>query len=543
MAKRATFVKSFITVLILSMMLVGCSTAKNNNNNASAGSSPSNSTESSTNPSEETNAEPAEITIFTIDNPYVKKNYDQGLPVFKEIEKNLNIKLNWQVMPYAGFEEALKIKLSAGVDMPDLFVTWGLSPEDLAKNGAVAALSDYFDTTMPNTKKAIENNPSLKSAVTSPDGKVYFLPSVDQPPKMGWLIRQDWLDKLQLKVPETMDEFYNVLVAFRDLDPNGNNKKDEVPAAFNYLNYVWFYLMHAYGINTALPWDFLGQDANGQFYTYLTRPEFKETMDFAGKLYKEKLMNQDILNVTAESYMKLITDNRVGVLFDGVSPDYLEKIKEANPGVDARWTLMLPPAGPRGDRGMRSYSGLDAEFFISKSSKNIEAVTRFVDYIFADPEGSTLVNWGIKGESYEEEGGVKHLTDFVLNNPEGLAPTDALRSLGAMPVLPKIVDQQMLAGVTEQQYRDHPWITEGLKKYAEAGVIREPEKRYRVTSEEADQIKDIHTQLETYINETLAKILVGNKSIDEFDNFVNTLNDKGINKMVEIYQKVDSRSK
>ena len=540
MAKRSIFFKSSIFILALSILLIGCSTAKNNDNPVSSSST---SAEESKNPSNENNAEPAEITIFTIDNPYVKKNYDQGLPVFKEIEKNLNIKVNWQVMPYAGFEEALKIKLSAGVDMPDLFVSWGLSPEDLAKNSAVAALSDYFDTTMPNTKRAIDNDPSLKAAVTSPDGKVYFLPSVDQPPKMGWLIRQDWLDKLSLQVPETIEDFYNVLVAFRDLDPNGNNKKDEVPVAFNYLNYVWFYLMHSYGINTALPWDFLGQDDNGQFYTYLTRPEFKETMDFASKLYKEKLMNQDILNVSAESYMKLITDNRVGVLFDAVSPEYLSKIKEANPDVDAKWTLMLPPAGPRGDQGMRSYSGLDATFYISKSSKNIEAVTKFVDYIFADPEGSTIINWGIKGESYVEESGVKKLTDFVLNNSEGLTPTDALRSLGALPILPKIVDQQMLASVTDQQYQDHTWITEGLKRYDEAQVIGEPEKRYRVTSEEADQIKDIHTELETYINETLAKILVGNLPIDEFDNFVKTLNDKGIDKMVEIYQKVDSRSK
>ncbi|MBP1988568.1 extracellular solute-binding protein [Paenibacillus eucommiae] len=537
MTRRTPIIRLSVFMLAMFILLAGCSTAKNPGDNAS--SSPG----SSTKPTAGQSAEPAEISIFTIDSPYVKKNYDQDLPVFKEIEKNLNVKLKWQLMPSAGFEDALKIKLSAGADMPDIFATWQQSPEELGKNGAVVALSDYFDTTMPNTKKAIESNPVLKAAVTSPDGKVYFLPSVNQPPKMGWLIRQDWLDTLNLKVPETMDEFYEVLKAFRDLDPNGNKKKDEVPAAFNYVNYVWFYLMHAYGINTAQPWDYLGQDENGQFYTYLTRPEFKETMAFASKLYTEKLMNQDILNVSAEGYQKLITDNRTGVIFDALGPDYLNKIKEANPGLDAKWTVMLPLKGPRGDRGMRSYSGLDGEFFVSKNSKNVEAATRFIDYIFADPEGSSLVNWGIKGMSYEEEGGVKQSTDFVLNNPEGLTPSDVLLSLGVQPVLPKIIDPSAHEKISEIQLKDHPWITEGIKRYEEAGVIRDPEKRYRFTSEESGQIKDIHTQLETYISETLAKILVGNKPIDEFDSFVKTLNDKGIDKMVEIYQKVDARSK
>jgi len=534
---RKSFVLIMTITLALALVLSACSSGNKGNDPASQGASPAASGQSPT-----ANEPPAEISIMTVDNRYIEKNFDQDLPVFKEIEKNLNVKLSWQLMPSAGFEDAVKIKLSAGVDMPDIFASWTQNPEELGKNGAVIALSDYFDTTMPNVKKAIESNPVLKSAVTSPDGKVYFLPSVDQPWRAGWLIRQDWLDELGLEVPDTIDEFYNVLKAFKERDPNGNGKPDEVPLAQNFLNYTWFYMMHAFGINTAQPWDYLGKDENGNFYPYLTRPEFKETMAFLSKLYQEKLLNQDILNVSAEAYLKMITENRVGVVFDGMTPDFLAKIKEANPGVEPKWTVMLPPQGPRGDRGVRSYSSLDGMYFISKNAKNIEAATRFIDYIFADPEGSDLVNWGVEGLSYTVVNGEKESTDFVLNNPDGLIPIDALRSIGVLPTLPKI-DTGAHPKMLELQNKDNPWITAGMELYDREKIVGEPEKRYRYTAEESGQIAEIKTQLDTYINETLAKILVGNKPIDEMDSFVKTLQDKGIDRMAEIYQTIEARNK
>ena len=332
-------------------------------------------------------------------------------------------------------------------------------------------------------------------------------------------------------------------MAFRDRDPNKNNKQDEVPVAFNYVNYIWFYLMHNYGINTDQPWDFLGKDKDGQFYTFLTRPEFKETMTFINKMYTEKLMNQDILNVSAESYLKLITENRVGVIFDGMSPNFLNKIKEANPDLDPKWTVMLPPKGPRGDQGVRSYNSLDGEYFVSAKSKNIEAATRFIDYIFADPEGSKLINWGVEDLTYAMDNGQMKTTDFVMKNPDGLSPNEVLASVGVRPTLPKIIDPEAHKAITEMEFADNQWILEGINKYADAKVVGPPETRYRFTTEESGQIKDIHTQLDTYIDESLAKMLVGNQSMDQFDEFVKTLQDKGIDQLAEIYQRVDARSK
>lgn len=517
------------TTLAISLVLSACSS---NNGNA-----PQTSTGGGT------DEKPAsEVSIMTVDSPYIAKNYDQNLPVFQEIEKNLNLKLKWTLLPNAGYEDAVSIKLSAGVDMPDVFASWLQNPEELGRNGAVIALNDYFETTMPNVKKEIDSNPVLKSAVTSPDGNIYFLPMVNKPVNMGWLIRQDWLDALDLDMPETTEELYEVLKAFRERDPNGNNQQDEVPMAINYVNYTWFYLMHAFGINTAQPWDYLGQEKDGSFYVNLTRPEFKETMEYLSKLYAEKLLNQDILNVSHEGYTKIINENKVGIIFGTMDPEFLDSMKAANPGLDPKWTVMLPPKGPRGDRGIRSYSYLDGFYFISKNAKDLDAATRFIDYIYADPEGTDLVNWGVKDLSYTEVNGEKQSTDFVLNNPDGMTPNDALRSIGVWPILP-FVDRYAHPAMIAKINEDNPWITEGIELYAREKVVGDPEARYRYTAEESAQIAEIHTQLDTYISETLAKVLVGNKPIDEIDVMVDTLNEKGIQRMAEIYEVIHERSK
>ena len=72
--------------------------------------------------------------------------------------------------------------------------------------------------------------PIYEAQMTSPDGNIYGLPhaefDINNYVLMWNIIRQDWLDKLGLEMPATIDEYHDVLVAFRDQDPNGNGKKD-----------------------------------------------------------------------------------------------------------------------------------------------------------------------------------------------------------------------------------------------------------------------------------------------------------------------------
>jgi ABC-type glycerol-3-phosphate transport system substrate-binding protein len=67
--------------------------------------------------------------------------------------------------------------------------------------------------------------------ITSPDGGLYSFPfyysDPTDPQCYAYWINKDRLDKLGLEMPTTPDELFDVLVAFRDGDPNGNGIPDE----------------------------------------------------------------------------------------------------------------------------------------------------------------------------------------------------------------------------------------------------------------------------------------------------------------------------
>src|SRR5699024_315051 len=83
--------------------------------------------------------------------------------------------------------------------------------------------------------KMFEELPHVKEAITAPDGNIYALPQVNECYHCSYSqklwIYQPWLDELGLEMPTTTDEFYEVLKAFKEDDPNGNGKADEIPLA------------------------------------------------------------------------------------------------------------------------------------------------------------------------------------------------------------------------------------------------------------------------------------------------------------------------
>src|SRR5699024_41996 len=89
------------------------------------------------------------------------------------------------------------------------------------------------------TKRMFQQYPGSEGQITQLDGNIYSLPVVNEcyhcsVPNKFW-INKTWLDNLGLEMPTTLDEFYDVLVAFRDQDANGNgDPNDEIPFAGDY---------------------------------------------------------------------------------------------------------------------------------------------------------------------------------------------------------------------------------------------------------------------------------------------------------------------
>ena len=109
----------------------------------------------------------------------------------------------------------------------------------MIKDGRIIRLNELIDSYAPNLKRIIESDPDVKKQIALDDGTIYMFPllkldALKLNATSVLIMRQDWLDKLNLKVPTNIDEWYTVLKAFKEQDPNGNGKPDELPFTGNW---------------------------------------------------------------------------------------------------------------------------------------------------------------------------------------------------------------------------------------------------------------------------------------------------------------------
>lgn len=124
----------------------------------------------------------------------------------------------------------------ASGDLPEIIIGCNIRLDQLqilANQGLLLPLDDYIEKYGVDSDQVYTAYPQIKDLITMLDGKIYGLPHVNDcyhcsmAQKM-W-VYQPWLDKLGLEVPTTTEEFYQMLKAFKEQDPNGNGEADEIP--------------------------------------------------------------------------------------------------------------------------------------------------------------------------------------------------------------------------------------------------------------------------------------------------------------------------
>ena len=152
------------------------------------------------------------------------------------LEETTGVDLEIETVAMPDRVTKLNLVLANG-DLPDILLGFDPSSSLIAQMGAEGVflpLNDLIAQYGDETKRVFETDrPQLLPLITSSDGNIYGLPNVNEcfhcflSQKM-WVYKP-WLDQLGLALPTTTDEFEQMLIAFRDQDPNGNGIADEVP--------------------------------------------------------------------------------------------------------------------------------------------------------------------------------------------------------------------------------------------------------------------------------------------------------------------------
>ncbi|MFC5404128.1 ABC transporter substrate-binding protein [Cohnella soli] len=424
-AIKKQFLLGMVTVLALSS-LAACSGKSGNEavreTNPAASSSSASSNDSG---SAEANGETA---------PFKNGKYDPPIPINIAVdvgddiqyfngetaEKNIlfdqtkaNLGLDIHVLWTApgkndGFKTKLLLSLASGEKLPDVVFTGGDSElmNQLIDSGKFMALNDSIDKyASEDIKRVYNENPDLFLPVTR-DGKAMALPipifGPNSPPLM--YVRQDWLDKLSLKAPTNMDELEQVMDAFVNKDPDGNNKKDTYGAAVQLKNPggdIFADATALFGAYGAIP-GIWRKSEDGQSLSYdSVQPGMKTALGKFRDWLSKGYISKDAAQQDGGTATQLFTSGKAGIVFGPNWFPYfpLPDLEKNVPG--AKYKVYPIPAGPDGKAGRRAMSIFGGALLINKDYAHPDAVFKYAQAMYELARDGQV--WGLT-------------RDFLMNN-------------------------------------------------------------------------------------------------------------------------------
>lgn len=511
------------------------------------------------------------LTLCIPENPLVTDYKDNEFT--KWLEDQTGINLEFELLPADEPLQKLELLIASEAKLPDiLYMTLtGADRDNYGIDGVIIALDEYIDEYfhffhLETAKASAHYDSDLADALLktgrSSDGKLYAFPSMAHDPTSDyarqWYINKPWLEYLELEIPTTTDELYTVLKAFKEKDPNQNNKADEIPliGATGWYQKIELLLLSAftyipYGTDPVHP--FIVND--GEVDVYCNKEEYREGLRYAHKLCKGDLLSPLSFTQGREQLEAMVSlpegeDSYVGIWAG--SPTHI-----ATPGNDR--ILEYEALGPvTGLEGVcwSSYEppSLETGAHITRDCKTPEVAVCFLDFLKSE-EATLRGRYGTRGEHWEyldkDKGAKSRLHDlgyeafFELTGP-GMwgQPSDANWQNNSGLLL----TNRVMAGGADIPFED-PAMQHRRALTIDGLVMRQGKRpdeivgRLTYNQEELDKMGDIAATVNSYINESRVRFITGELDIEkDWDNYVNDLNKMGIEKYIEVTQEFYNRS-
>lgn len=355
---------------------------------------------------------------------------------------------------------------------------------------------------------------------------------------IGPQIRHDWLDKLNLKAPTTIKEWHDVLTAIKTKDPNGNGTADEIPfiskgASITCSNDNINVFASAWGLNMK----FFNVDKTVKFGPY--EPEFKEYLATMNQWYNEGLIDPEFATTDKNLFDAKIFNGQAGSWFAGLMGDLGRYVKYCDEET-ADWNItgVTYPVYEKTGKGYNFAGGLNDTAMmtganITTSNKYPVETTRWLDYTYTE-EGHWLDVLGVEGSTYNMVDGKPVFTDKVLNNPNGWDFTRAMahyaRAAGSTGArMPEVALYTARSNTPQQlEARDVLWGSASAERTLPS---------LTPSSDVSQRQSEILNGVFTYVDEMILKFIMGVEPISQFDNYIATLKQMGIEEAIAIQQK------
>lgn len=391
-------VKRMMAVVVAAVMLTatfsGCSTKK---------------TDGAKNPSAPTNTEKVpekrgKITVSV---------YDRGACDAKEgnmtdnrwlkwINENGPVDVTFVTVPRWEATKVWPVLFASGT-APDLILEYdNNSRNSLYLQKQLTPLDDLIANKSVEYKKLTEKYPDMIKVGIKPDGKIYdFARSSSAKEGKTIAIRKDWLDKLNLKMPKTTEEFYDVISAFAKNDPDGNGKADTF--GFNLAGPGQFAVATMFGMGTTgadwfQPWS-LENDK-----LVLNWNKVRDYVEFQKRLFEAGVVDRDFLiDKNGDKATQDWANGKLGIMFSNkgaTANDVLKSFMANNP--NAEIAFMLPPTSKYGQFNVGIDGGASTWGSINAACKDPVSVMKYVDFMNSE-KAAMYFKLGPEGKYYTKD--------------------------------------------------------------------------------------------------------------------------------------------
>lgn len=492
------------------------------------------------------------------------------------LEEKLGFELEFYMLPADAAETRTKVALMATSkeQLPDVLVVDGHLTNEMilqyGSGGFFKPLNEYLAdaSVMPNYNAIpAEDKAIMERAQTMADGNMYGLAAFEPetwnltPNRM--FINNAWLEKLNLKVPTTTEELKEVLIAFRDGDPNGNGVQDEIG--------VYGFSGGGYGENTTAAlmnafvfWN--GGVVNGGLSLFedgsaviapFTTEEWREGLRYMNDLYKEGVLSANIFTDDGTQFKAILNQETsiVGLTTAGSLSNWPDVVNNKS---FMEMEMIEPLQGPKGVQ-YTPYSEYNPgqELMILSGTDKLDMALKFADQFF-DHDTSIIERFGEEGVDWTRD-------------PEILAEhSNAYIEAGLYDSLSVLVTSTLWADNQNQTWRNHGPRYASLEmgntfydfstgnafdpedptqlfgKCYELYYTKHPEKvlpALKYTLEESTQIQDQLTTIPDFVKQSLAEFVTGARDLDKgWDSYLQELENMGFKQWLETAQAAYDRS-
>lgn len=537
--KKSKKIMSILLAVLLAVGLAACGQSSGSSTTPPA----TQSTTSSSTTTTETAAEPAEtssepVTLRVMQWELGNQQMDwANLWYYQELEKDTGVKIIWEPVKEDDFKTKYNLMMASGT-YPDVIVRANIGDINVEEygvtQGILLPLDDYLESNMPNYYSRLFLN-NANASIPASDGKTYYIGNLTAQNinhDANHYINKDWLDKLGMDIPTTINELTDVLRAFRDQNPGGADTVLPFSGG-DLIHQTQGIYPHFANFGVPLQRWVYGSIVNDKVVFPGYMEGFRAACEWLHLCYEENLLDKEALTQDSNVWSTKMNAGQVGYTA------YLRLINTAlDPETAAKFVSILPPASEYGVSVPRILEVPQFGAALTISNKHIEETLRWLDAQMETERMMVSVNGPI------HEGGPIEPTMTINDNGKyeiKYIPEDN----GLYKYVPVAQGQFFAPGDYYFDIYEMPPHRveryESSKAYADAGVLEDTSYYYlyqlvKMNSDDSMEVDRLFGQIETFMKEYITDFIVRGVTDESWDNFLRSAQSVGVERYLEIYQ-------